>query len=204
MKVIILAAGEGTRTKEIFPDTPKGLIPVEGKPIAEHLIEQYKDFEVVLNVRASDTARFKYLNIPLLVEDTPLGNAGAIKFFIKELGSIFIATHVDTYSDFDPHKLVKAHKDIATMVVKDIAEPKEFGVITYENDLVTGFTRKRLINCGIYLFSREVVNYIEDGFQDFDRNLFPKLMAQHKLRFYKHEGMWHDIGRVEYWRKEGK
>lgn len=200
MKVVILAAGEGTRIKEIFPDTPKGLVPVKGRPIVEHLVEQYKDFEVLLNVRARDEAKFKYLGIPLLVEDTPLGNAGAVKFFIKELGGQFIATHVDTYSDLDPRKLIRAHKDIATMAVKDIAGPKEFGVITYNENLVTGFTRERFVNCGVYLFSKEVVNYIGEGFQDLDKDLFPKLIAQQRLHFYKHEGKWHDIGRPDYWK----
>ena len=70
------------------------------------------------------------------------------------------------------------------------------------DDLVSGFTRERLVNCGIYVFSREVVNYIGDGFQDFDRDLFPKLIAQRKLHFYRHQGLWRDIGGVEYWRSK--
>ena len=65
MKAIILAAGEGTRTKKLFPDTPKPLIPVKGKPIIEYIIKQFKGFEVLLNVRAKDADRFKYLKLPL-------------------------------------------------------------------------------------------------------------------------------------------
>ena len=204
MKAIILAAGEGIRIREVFPDTPKGLIPVKGKPIVERLIAQYRDFEVLLNVRAGDAERFRYLGIPLLIEDRPLGNAGAVKFFIKELGDTFIVTHTDIYSDLDPQRLVKAHKDVATMVVKNIAGPKDFGVITYKGNLVTGFSRQRLVNCGIYVFSGDVINYIGDGFQDFDKDLFPKLIADSKLRFYCHEGKWKDIGRLEYWKKVRK
>ena len=204
MKVIILAAGEGRRMKEVFPDTPKGLIPVEGKPIIEYLVEQYKDFEVLLNVRSREADRFKYLGLPLLEEETPLGNAGAIKYFIKELGDKFIAVHTDVYSDIDPHELKKAHKGVATMTVKDLADPKDFGVVTHTGDLVTGFTRERLVNCGMYVFSREIADYITDGFQDLDRDLFPKLIGKQKLHFYRHEGKWNDVGRAEYWRKEKK
>ena len=204
MKAIILAAGEGTRMKEIFADTPKGLIPIGGKPIVEHLLEQYKDFEVLLNVRSHDAEKFKYLGVPLLEEDTPLGNAGAIKFFIKELGSKFVATHTDIYSDLNPRILEKAHKGVATMAAKDISESKDFGVVTHAGDVVTGFTRERLVNCGVYVFSKEVAKYIGNGFQDLDRDLFPKLIAKRKLHFYRHEGDWCDIGRADYWSKEGK
>ncbi|MFH1753136.1 MAG: nucleotidyltransferase family protein [Candidatus Omnitrophota bacterium] len=203
MKVIILGAGQGTRTKKIFPDTPKALVPVDGKPIIEYIIEQYKGFEVLVNVRAADAEKFKYLGLPLLKESSPLGNAGAVKHFIKDLGDRFIATHVDILSDLDPKDLAKAHKDCATMTVKDFAEEKNFGVVTHEDGLVTGFTRKRLVNCGIYSFSREVVNYIGDGFQDFDKDLFPRLIKDKKLYMYEHKGRWEDAGTEAYWRGKG-
>lgn len=202
MKVLILAAGEGTRMKKLFGDTPKGLISVRGKPITEHLIEQCRGFEVYLNVQARHADKFRYLGLPLLEEDAPLGNAGAIKFFIKELADNFIAMHVDTLSDLDPHKLAKAHSGVATMVVKDVSKPKDFGIITYEGNLVTGFTRERLINCGMYAFSKEIADFIGNGFQDLDNDVFPKLITERKLHFYRHTGEWEDIGRIEYWEKQ--
>lgn len=204
MKVIILAAGEGTRTRKFFPDTPKALIPVKGKPMVEHLIDQYKDFDILINVRAKDADRFKYLKLPLLAEEPPLGNAGAIKYFSKDLGDTFIATHTDTYSDLDPKKLIDAHQGCATMVVKDISSPKDFGIVTHEDRLITGFTRNRLINCGIYSFSRGVFDYIGNGFQDFDRDLFPGLIKKKRLYLYEHKGIWEDIGSEEYWKKSAR
>ena len=92
MKAIILAAGEGRRMQKLFPGTPKGLIPVQGKPIAEHLIEQCKGLQVHLNVQTRDADKFSYLEVPLLKEDRPIGNAGAIKFFIKELTIMFTSS----------------------------------------------------------------------------------------------------------------
>jgi NDP-sugar pyrophosphorylase family protein len=202
MKVIILGAGEGTRTRKIFPDTPKALIPIDGKPFIETIIEQYKGFDVLVNVRAQDADKFKYLNLPLLIETSPLGNAGAIKYFAKELGDRFIATHVDISSDLDPNRLAEAHKGAATMTVKDLSEEKNFGIITHKDGLVTGFTRKRLVNCGIYSFSKEVIQYIGEGFQDFDKDLFPNLISESKLYMYEHKGRWEDVGTEAYWTKQ--
>jgi len=166
----------------------------------ELLIEQYKGFDILLNVKESEAESFKYLKLPLLIEKAPLGNAGAVKHFIKELGDRFIATHVDVHSDLDPNELTKAHRGIATMTVKDFSEPKSFGVVTHEDGVVTGFTRKRLVNCGIYSFTKDVVKHIGEGFQDFDKDLFPRLIKEKALYLYEHKGSWEDIGTASYWK----
>lgn len=39
MKAVILAAGKGTRMKELTQELPKPMLPVRGKPILEHILE---------------------------------------------------------------------------------------------------------------------------------------------------------------------
>ena len=38
MKAVILAAGKGTRMGELTDETPKPMLPVEGRPILEHIV----------------------------------------------------------------------------------------------------------------------------------------------------------------------
>ena len=39
MKAVILAAGKGTRMKELTNELPKPMLKVQGKPILEHIID---------------------------------------------------------------------------------------------------------------------------------------------------------------------
>ncbi len=39
MKAVILAAGKGTRMRELTAEVPKPMLPVQGKPILQHIVE---------------------------------------------------------------------------------------------------------------------------------------------------------------------
>lgn len=57
MKAVILAAGKGTRMKELTNDVPKPMLRVQGRPILEHIIEGLKvtgvrEFFIVTGYRA--------------------------------------------------------------------------------------------------------------------------------------------------------
>lgn len=41
MKLIVLSAGKGTRFLPLTKEVPKGLIPIKGKPLLEHVLESY-------------------------------------------------------------------------------------------------------------------------------------------------------------------
>ncbi|MHB9030224.1 MAG: nucleotidyltransferase family protein [Candidatus Latescibacterota bacterium] len=58
MKAVILAAGKGTRMKEITRDIPKPMVSIKGKPMLEHIITLIRgagitDFGVVVGYKQS-------------------------------------------------------------------------------------------------------------------------------------------------------
>lgn len=195
MKALILCGGMGTRVKSKYPDIPKALIPYRDRPMLEYHLETLRKFDVVLNVRADEAKHFYKYNLPLLIETYPIGNAGAIRKFIDELGYRFLVIHNDVYHDIAYVALTTVCQGTAIMAVKDIAREKEFGIVTKGKDNhVTDFTRRRFINCGIYCMYQKVRNYIDYGkFQDIDKDLIPRLIKAGELYYYEHSGKWKDI-----------
>src|SRR5437660_2022820 len=60
-KAVILAAGRGTRMRELTADLPKPMIAVRGKPVLQHIVEGLRDagireFLIVVGYRG-DTVR---------------------------------------------------------------------------------------------------------------------------------------------------
>lgn len=196
MKAMILCGGLGTRTKKEYPDTPKALILHKDKPMLERHLKALNRFDVVLNVRADEAKHFYKYKLPLLIEANPIGNAGAIRKFIDELGYRFLVIHNDIYHDIDYVAMTTICQGTVIMAAKDIAKEKEFGIVTKgKNYHVTEFTRRRFINCGAYCMYRKVGSYIKYGkFQDIDKDLIPKLIKANELYYYEHKGKWKDIG----------
>ena len=93
-KAVIMSGGRGTRISDIFPDIPKPLIPICGKPVLEHEITCLREqgfTDLILTVSHMADKIIAYFgdgsrlgaHIEYFVEEEPLGNAGAL-FRLKD------------------------------------------------------------------------------------------------------------------------
>src|SRR6266487_1457242 len=99
-QIIILAGGQGTRLKDRLGDLPKPMIPIGGKPLLQHQIElaaQYDFSEIVIflcyrpdliQAHLGDGSRWG-VKIRYVVEQQPLGTAGAVLAALDSLGERF-------------------------------------------------------------------------------------------------------------------
>lgn len=89
MRAVVLAAGKGTRMKELSADRPKHLIPVDGKPVLERVVEGLaevgiRDIVIVVgHLREMIMDYFgdgsKYgVNIQYTVQDPPTGTGSGV------------------------------------------------------------------------------------------------------------------------------
>ncbi|HEU5481437.1 MAG TPA: sugar phosphate nucleotidyltransferase, partial [Candidatus Tumulicola sp.] len=152
------------------------------------------------------------VSMAYVVEDTPLGTAGAIKLAQPLLGSErFVIISGDALTDIDLTELVAVHERngaAATIALQRVSNPLEFGVVvTDERGRITRFLEKPswgevfsdTINTGIYVLEPEIFEYMESGKNyDFSRDLFPRMLRDGKPLFgHVAAGYWSDIGNLQ-------
>ena len=222
MRVMIMAAGKGTRLRPLTDLVPKPMAPIVNRPALHHILRLLRCHgfrEVVVNLHhmpETITAHFGSgtslgMDITYSYEPELLGTAGGVKNNADFLGGeTFLVMSGDALTDIDLTGLVAAHRrrgSIATLAVKEVADPSLYGVVVADDDdRVVGFQEKptreealsRLCNCGIYVFEPEILSHIPAGqFDDFGRRLFPDLLRQ-RIPFHAETvtGYWSDVGNL--------
>ena len=220
MQALVLVGGRGTRLLPLTKDTPKPVITLVDRPflswmlgwLAGHGVE-----EVVLSCGFLPDRMREVLGegIPdgprlVWVEETePMGTAGAMRFALDHLDDRFLALNGDLLSDFDLSSLIAFHRTrnaVATIGLKEVEDTTGFGLVDLEDDgSVSGFREKAgtseggsgLVNAGVYVLEREVIEAIEPGREvSIEREVFPRL-AGSGLAGLSLDGYWMDIGTPE-------
>lgn len=230
MRVMIMAAGIGTRLRPVTDLVPKPMAPIANRPALYHILTLLKSHglrEVIINLHHLPDAitncfgdgSLLEMDIRYSFEPELLGTAGGVKNNADFLGDdTFLVMSGDALTDVDLTGLIAAHRrydSIATIAVKEVADPSLFGVVVADDDdRVVGFqekptlaeARSRLCNCGIYVFEPEVLSRIlPDQFDDFGHRVFPELLKEH-IPFHAHaiDDYWSDVGNLhEYVRGNG-
>lgn len=222
MRVMIMAAGVGTRLRPVTDLLPKPMVPIVNRPALYHilgLLHRHGFREVVVNLHHLPEAirghfgdgRQLGMEISYAFEPELLGTAGGVKNNADFLGGdTFLVMSGDALTDIDLTGLVTRHRRtgaIATLAVAEVADPSLYGVVVADDDgRVVGFqekptrdeARSRLCNCGIYVFEPEILSYIPEGqFDDFGKRVFPDLLRA-GVPFHTHtaRGYWSDVGNL--------
>ena len=149
MKVVIMAGGRGTRIAELFPDIPKPLIPIDGMPILEREIRSlasqgFKDIILTVGYLADKIIEYfgdgSWLGVKIdyFVEETPLGNAGALFQLKDKIGEEpFFLLNADAAFDVDFNRMLDYHKEhggLVTLFTHPNSHPYDSGLIIADKD----------------------------------------------------------------------
>ncbi|MEA2665682.1 MAG: mannose-phosphate guanylyltransferase / phosphomannomutase, partial [Candidatus Eremiobacteraeota bacterium] len=223
MKAVLMAGGEGSRLRPLTSRRPKPLAPVAGKPVAEHIIDLlrrhgFTEVVATLHYLADEIEAYfgdgSALGVRMhyVVEDTPLGTAGAVKLAHEHLaGEPFLIISGDALTDVDLSALVRHHQEHGndvTIALQRVTNPLEFGVVvTDENERIVRFLEKPswgevfsdTINTGIYVLQPEILDRMTRGrVYDWSKDLFPEMLRDGaKLGGYVIDAYWTDIGNLE-------
>jgi mannose-1-phosphate guanylyltransferase len=195
----------------LFPLANQAMLDWTMKNLAEGGVDT-----VVLAVNYMAEALVRYfgptkfdLGIIYSREGRPLGTGGPIKKAQEHLvdDQPFLILNGDIISDIDYRRIVEFHKSrgaIATIALVRVPDPSRYGSVELDGDnRVVRFVEKpelgmapsNLINAGIYVFEKEVIDYIPDGRKvSTEKEVFPILAEEGKLYGYEVHGLWLDIG----------
>ena len=227
-KGLILAGGFGTRLKELTEqlDLPKPMIPVQGKPVLEHLVIFLKKFgveEVIFALHFKpdkikdyfgDGSKFG-ITTHYFLEDEALGTGGCLKHLKDLLPETFVMTNGDELKDFDLEAMWKVHKDnkaLVTIALWTVEDPSAYGVARLEGNHILEFVEKpkkeeapsNYINSGLYIMEPEAIDLIPEGFAMVEKDLFPQVAKMGRLYGYPFTGQWFDTGTEERYERAKK
>jgi mannose-1-phosphate guanylyltransferase len=221
MKVLLLAAGLGTRLQPITNSIPKCLVPIHGKPLLEYWLENLssigvKEFLVntsYLNEQVEEyVAKSQYKKMITLVHENELLNTGGTLLRNKDffLDEPFMVVHADNLSLCNFQDFMTAHKkrpqgcDI-TMMLFHTDNPSSCGIVELdENNKVKNFYEKvknppsNLANGAVYICEPSIFDFLESLDKhniDFSNEVLPRYVG--KIYTFLNDTYHRDIGTVE-------
>ncbi len=214
--VVIMAGGKGTRLRPHTSNCPKPMLPVNGKPMLEIILENciehgFSNFYFSVNFLKEQIIDYfgdgSHLNVKIkyLIEDIPLGTAGSLKLLPESITDPILVLNGDVLTNLNLNDLINFHQDhnadltIAARhetftIPYGVIEVSGIDFIKIEEKPDTSF----LVNAGIYFINPSILQIIENG-KYFD---MPSLITTAKANYAKvlvfpvHE-YWIDIGRLE-------
>jgi NDP-sugar pyrophosphorylase family protein len=206
VEAIILAGGKAERMGDAAGGQPKSLVQIGERPLAAYQIARLAEAgveRVIVSCAAGQGELFVEAlgslapEIVCAEEPERLGRGGGIKFAARERqedGDVY-ALNGDELVEVDFEALLERHRESGAAATIAVAQPKSpFGVVDLgDDDVILGFHEagrtQEWVNCGIYVFSEEAVERLPDH-GDHETTTFPELVAERKLRAYRHEGLW--------------
>ncbi len=185
MNALLLAAGKGTRIRELTNATPKCLLSINGTPILKLWIDfLFKNNieKIIVNMHYLHEQVEKFFlshysgdeRIIKIYEEKLLGTGGSLLKYQKHLESDqFFVAHADNYVDIDFQQFMQFHSNqpdhiYGTMLTFRTTEPENCGVVEIndENVLINFYEKislppTNLANGAIYIFNKDIFSYLD-------------------------------------------
>ena len=220
MKAILLAGGKGTRLRPLTIHTPKPIVPIFNRPFLRYQLDLLKQVpeidEVVLSLNYQPRRIEEIfgdgggsgLAIRYVVEASPLGTAGAVRYAGESLQESVVVFNGDVLTGSDLTAVIALHRERgakATILLTPVDNPTAYGLVeTDERGNIRRFLEKpsadeitcNTINAGIYVLEPDTFDRIpKDTPWSIERSFFPSLIDRSETFVgYVDRSYWIDIG----------
>ena len=220
VKAVILAGGKGTRLRPLTYAIPKPLLPINERPMLDHILLYLKKYgvtEVFMTIGYLGYQIKSYfgdgselgIKIKYVEEKKPLGTAGCLNLIKDELDDTFILVGGDNLTTLDLGKFIEFHKKskgVGTVALFKLEEKLEYGIYELNDDSsVKGFLEKPTYThlAGTMIFALEpgIFEFIPENKEHSVINLtddiIPRVLkSDKKFSGYAFGDYWVDIGRL--------
>jgi NDP-sugar pyrophosphorylase family protein len=216
---VLLVGGIGTRLQPVLPVTPKPLAPIGDAPFLQLLVRQLRSQGirrlVMCTGHLADQVEKEFsdghkwdVEITYSRESHPLGTAGAVKLAERHLPEVsdFLVMNGDSFLELDFRELIRFHRGhngLISMALRRVPDAQRYGTVQLDaHNRVVGFREKigapvpGIVNGGVYVFKRAMLQYIPDGSASLEKDVFP-LLLEHGVYALEQQGMFIDIGTPE-------
>lgn len=212
---VILAGGLGTRLRSVVSDRPKVVAEVNGRPFLHFLLDQLasagiRQAVLCTGYMAGDVRKLLGENhgtikLSYSAETEPLGTGGALRLALPFLSSDpVLVMNGDSFCDINLEQFARENlqkQAVASLALAAVNDISRYGAVDVTADgIVTRFEEKGarrgegLINAGIYLLSKTIIETIPSGKPvSLERDIFPGLIGN-GLRGFAGSGRFIDIG----------
>lgn len=214
--VVLMAGGLGVRLRPLTDQIPKPMLPVGGRPLLETIIRNFADqgfrrFYISVNHRREIVQNFfgdgsrHGVEIEYLIEDQPLGTAGALSLLPERPTTPILVMNGDLLTAERFETMLRFHavnRAAATMAAREYSHQVPYGVIRTKGPQLLSIeekpTESYFVNAGIYVISPGALDFLALG----QRQDMPELFAQlisggHKACVFALQEYWLDIGRTD-------
>jgi mannose-1-phosphate guanylyltransferase len=224
VQAIVLVGGEGTRLRPLTYGTPKPMVPIAGVPFLARTMERLYQAgirDVILPAGYMPQSIIDYfgdgsrldMKITYVIEETPLGTAGALKNVAEHVTGPFFVLNGDVLTSLDLGAMMRFHQQnggLGALHLIRVEDPSAFGCVVHdESGRIASFIEKppkgeeptNEINAGTYLLEPAVLDMIPAGRNvSIERETFPLILSQGKALYaYTTADYWIDVGRPEHY-----
>lgn len=177
MKAVILAAGKGTRMRELTKDVPKPLIPINGIPFLQYVISNLRkcgidNFGIVVNYKKEkieEWVKEKGINATIIDQKEPLGTGHAVLVCEEYVGNQdFLVLMGDNYYSVQDIKEVMKDDGFCYLSGLKHNHPERYGVLQADDwgNLIKIIEKPKeyvgnLINIALYKFKPEIFDALK-------------------------------------------
>ncbi|GAB3340940.1 nucleotidyltransferase family protein [Marivirga atlantica] len=219
--VVIMAGGLGSRLGELTKDIPKPMLPIGGRPMLEHIIDNFKEFGfykfiLCVNYKAEiienhfkDGTNFG-IEVRYTHENKRMGTAGPLSLIDFDISDNLFVVNGDLITSIDFNDFLEFHltqKADATMCVKSYSNEIPYACINADSDNNLLEIQEKPsfnyhINAGMYIVNKDLLKLIpNDTFYDMP-TLFEEALGKGKsVKIFRMDDYWLDIGQPSDYQK---